>query len=380
MTAHRVVVCVGSGGAGKTTIAAALALWGALHGRRTAVVTIDPAKRLADCLGLSLSGVEETALSLETFARYGLTLTGSLTALLVDQQSAWDAAVTRYASTPEIRDRIFANRFYQGLSRTFAGSHEYMALDTLATLSQSGMYDLIVLDTPPVQQALDFLEAPMRLQRFLDSRMSKWLMHPSLERGWATLSLANRTAGLLLKKVEEATGISALGEVAEFFSTLHGMFEDFGTRFARVRTLLASEETAFLLVASPEEEVLKEAERFYSGLEQVGIGLKGIVINRVHERWLEVTHRLNVQALARRIQKVWGFLLQEAEGQWMVENFIAYHSLALSEQQRLQRFLLQVPTATPVVQIPFLPGSLSDLGRLASLHCYLFSQGNGHVL
>ena len=120
LAAHRVIVCVGSGGVGKTTTAASLALWGALHGRRTAVVTIDPSKRLADCLGLSLSTVDETTLPPEAFARHGLTPSGTLTALLVDQQSAWDAAVTRYAPTPEIRERIFANRFYRGLSQTFA--------------------------------------------------------------------------------------------------------------------------------------------------------------------------------------------------------------------------------------------------------------------
>src|SRR5262245_16025634 len=176
IAAHRVLVCVGSGGVGKTTTAAALALWGALHGRRTAVVTIDPAKRLAECLGLDTSDAGEGPLPYETFARYGLSPGGTLTALLVDQQSAWDAAVARYAPTAEIRERILANRFYQGLSRTFAGSHEYMALDTLATLVQQGAYDLIVVDSPPARQALVFLEAPQRLQRFLDSQASKWFI------------------------------------------------------------------------------------------------------------------------------------------------------------------------------------------------------------
>jgi anion-transporting ArsA/GET3 family ATPase len=161
MPARLVSVINMKGGVGKTTTAASLALWGALHGRRTAVVTIDPAKRLADCLGLQLSAVGANLITPETFARYGLSPTGTLTALLVDQQSAWDAAIEKYAPTATVRDRIFANRFYQGLSRTFAGSHEYMALDVLATLSQSDAYDLIVLDTPPVQQALDFLESDL---------------------------------------------------------------------------------------------------------------------------------------------------------------------------------------------------------------------------
>src|SRR5262249_9370367 len=158
----RVLVCVGSGGVGKTTTAAALALWGALRGRRTAVVTIDPARRLADCLGLHTAAAHRQPLPPQTLVRDRLSPRGTLTALLVDQQGAWDAAVAHYAPTVEIRERILANRFYQGLSRTFAGSHEYMALDTLATLVQQGLYDLIVVDTPPTRQALDFLQAPQR--------------------------------------------------------------------------------------------------------------------------------------------------------------------------------------------------------------------------
>lgn len=374
LAAHRLLVCVGNGGVGKTTIAAALAVWGALQGRRTAVVTIDPSKRLADCLGLSLAEVGETTIAPETFTRYGLAPSGTLTALLVDQQSAWDAAVARYAPTPEIRDRIFANRFYRGLSQTFAGSHEYMALDTLATLVQSELYDLIVLDTPPVQQALGFLEASKRLQRFLDSRLSKWLMRPSVEHGWAALSFVNRTTGLLLRKVEEATGIAALGEIAEFFSTMHGMFEDFGPRFNRVTALLASEETAFILVTSPEEEVLKEAEDFQVGLEQIAIGLKGIIINRVHPQVGIVNpKKLSIENLTRRVRHLLGPSIRETDGRWLAENFIAYQSLAHIEQQRIQRFLLQVPASIPIRQVPFLPGALSDLGGLASFHGFLFS-------
>ena len=160
---HRVIVCVGSGGVGKTTSAAALALWGALHGRRTAVLTIDPAKRLADCLGLDPNDTIGTAsqpVAPEVFAPYGITPSGTLTALLVEQDSAWKAAIERYLADPALRTSIFANRFYQGLSQTFAGSHEYMALDTLAGLLQQktedpqDAYDLIVVDTPPTHQSI----------------------------------------------------------------------------------------------------------------------------------------------------------------------------------------------------------------------------------
>lgn len=375
MAEHRIVVCVGSGGVGKTTTAAALALWGALQGRRTAVVTIDPSKRLADCLGLHISTTEETTLSLETFAHYDLTPTGTLTALLVDQQSAWDAAITRYAPGPEIRDRILANRFYQGLSQTFAGSHEYMALDALATLSDSDTYDLIVLDTPPVQQALDFLDAPARLQRFLDSRTSKWLMRPAMERGWAALSIANRTINALLHKVEEATGISALGEIAEFFATMHGMFEDFGSRFSRVSALLSSKATAFVLVTNPEEEILQEAESFRVGLERLGISLKGLVANRVRINGREAPHQvLDEQNLVEHLQRVLPHSVEMTTLSWLVENFQTYQELARGETLRLEQFVQRLPQSIPFVQVPILRASPVDLRGLCTLHPYLFEK------
>jgi anion-transporting ArsA/GET3 family ATPase len=371
---HRVVVCVGSGGVGKTTTAASLALWGALQGRRTAVVTIDPAKRLADCLGLQLSTVGANRITPETFSRYGLSPTGTLTALLLDQQSAWDAAIEKYAPTPEIRERIFANRFYQGLSRTFAGSHEYMALDVLATLSQGDEYDLIVLDTPPAQQALDFLDAPLRLQRFLDSRMSQWLMRPAIERGWSAFSLANRTTSLLLRKVEEATGISALGEIAEFFSSLHGMLEHFASRSSRVSTLLASQETAFILVSSPDEEVLQEAENFRVKLASMAIALKGIVLNRVHWQRQDVTAKgLDARQLMKRLQSLFPSSMEKTHLQWMAENFVAYQERARSEAKRIKRFADKTFAAIPLVQIPTLQTAPVDLKGLTFLHPYLCS-------
>jgi anion-transporting ArsA/GET3 family ATPase len=377
LASHRVIVCVGSGGVGKTTTAASLALWGALQGRRTAVVTIDPAKRLADCLGLQLSAVGANHITPETFARYGLRPAGSLTALLVDQQSAWDAAIEKYAPTPEIRDRLFANRFYHGLSRGFAGSHEYMALDTLATLSLSDDYDLIVLDTPPVQQALDFLDAPLRLQRFLDSRVSQWLMRPAVERSWSALSFANRTTSMLLRKVEDATGISALGEIAEFFSSLHGMLEDFTARSLRVSALLASHETAFVLVASPDEAVLREAEQFGATLERMQILLKGIVLNRVHVLHHEETHPQDAKRLTKRLQPLFASSLGKTHLQWLADNFLAHQELAHSEAERISQLTSKTPSATPIVQVPILQTTLVDLRGLTALHPYLCAATSG---
>jgi len=374
IASHRILVCVGSGGVGKTTTAAALALWGALCGKRTAVVTIDPAKRLADCLGIGTEKAGEQPLSQKLFAEHGLSPKGTLTALLVEQHNAWDAAITRYAPTLETRDHILANRFYQGLSRSFAGSHEYMALDTLSLLVQQGAYDLIVVDTPPSRQALDFLEAPQRLQRFLDSRARSWFIRSSAKSSWTVASAVNRTTTFLLRKIEEATGISALAEIAEFFTVMRQMFEDFGERFQRVSQLLVSPETAFLLVTSPEKEVLTEAEEFCAGLERMGIALKAVVANRLHEAW---PHRIiddqNPSAVAERLrQAVQLPPKSHAHFRWLAENFFISQRLARAEEARLEQFARVLPATIPLVRIPLLPALAANFTGLTALHHYLF--------
>lgn len=380
VASHRVLVCVGSGGVGKTTTAAALALWGALSGRRTAVVTIDPAKRLADCLGVGTENAREQPLSAELFAAHGLCPNGTLTAFLVDQQNAWAAAISRYASTSEIRERILANRFYQGLSRTFAGSHEYMALDTLASLLERGTYDLIVVDTPPARQALDFLEAPQRLQRFLDSRARTWFIQSPGKDSWKVFSAVNRTTTFLLRKIEEATGISALAEISEFFTVMQQMFEDFGERFQRVSKLLASTETAFLLVTSPEEEVLAEAEEFCTGLERMGIALKAVVANRIHEEWLgKLLDRKKSPALAEWLRQVVDLPPEyHSHVGWLAENFFTYQKLAHAEAVRLERFARVLPATIPLVRISTLPALPANFSGLVTLHHYLFPERKDH--
>jgi anion-transporting ArsA/GET3 family ATPase len=373
---YRIVVCVGSGGVGKTTTAAALGLWGALQGRRTAVLTIDPAKRLAACLGLSQLSEQATPLSPETFAAYGLSPRGSLTALMVDQQRTWDAVIKRYAPTPELGEKIIANRFYQGLSRTFAGSHEYMAFDTLATLTHNQAYDLIVVDTPPTRQALDFLEAPQRLQRFLDSQLSKWLMRSAAAAPWSPVSAVNRTVFFLLRKVQETIGITALEDIREFFSTMQQMFIDFGDRLAGVNTLLGSAGTAFVLVTTPNEEMLLEAEGFHASLERLGVPLKGVVVNGVlDEQPGALLWSKDSTTLATHLDKVLHgrpkdrLLLQQ-----LAENFLAYQTLAQEEEVRLVSFCRGLSKAVPFVRVPFLPIVPADLGGLVKFQQYLFGK------
>ena len=290
---HRIVVSAGSGGVGKTTVAASLALWGSLQGRRTVVLTIDPAKRLATSLGLETLDSVPREIPAAVFGAQGLTPAGSLWAMMLDQKGAWDALVERHAP-PEARARILENPFYQHLSQTFAGSQEYMAIEQLCLLAESGDYDLIVVDTPPTRHALDFLEAPQRLGDFLDKSVIKWFVKPYFNAGWSALRAVNRSVGFLLRRIEQATGISALAEISDFFTSMSGLFDNFQARIDKAYDVLRGAETAFVVVSSPEEQVLEDAEYLSTKMSELRMPLKGVVLNRVHHEFRPEIGRAHV--------------------------------------------------------------------------------------
>src|SRR5262249_31770940 len=269
------------GGVGKTTVAATIALWGAVAGRRTVVLTIDPARRLASSLGLGALGNAPHEIPASFFAEHGLHPKGTLAAMMLDQKGAWDALVERHAPA-EAKERILANRFYQHLSQAFAGSQEYMAIEQLCVLADSGQWDLIVVDTPPTRHALDFLDAPRRIDAFLGRRVIRWFVKPYFSAGWSTLRVMNRAAGNLLRRLEDATGVKALVEISDFFNSRSGRFEGFEQRVKSVDKLLRARGTAFVLVATPEEQILTEAEEFARKLAELSIPLRAMVFNRVH--------------------------------------------------------------------------------------------------
>src|SRR5262249_51459477 len=207
--------------------AAGAALGGALSGRRAVVTTTAPARGRATSLGLETLGSEARVIPATYFAAQGVgPVRGTLSAMMLDQKGAWDALVERYAPA-DARPRILANPFYQHLSQSFAGSQEYMAIEQLCALAERGAYDLVVVDPPPTRHALDFLEAPRRIGDFLDRRIVKWFVRPYFSAGWSALRAMNRTAGFLLRRLEQATGISALAEISDFFSSMSGLFENF---------------------------------------------------------------------------------------------------------------------------------------------------------
>jgi len=361
---HRVVVCAGSGGVGKTTTAASLAVRAALAGRRTMVLTIDPAKRLANALGVRSLGAINSAVTVADVPH------GMLSAMMLDQKGAWDELVERHAPSAEIRTRILNNRFYQHLSQSFAGSQEYMAVEQLCEVHASGEYDLIVVDTPPTQHALDFLEAPQRIADFLDRSVIRWFVRPYFSAGWATFRFVNRTVGFLFRRLEDATGISALVEVSDFFTSMSGLFEDFEPRVRRVYDLLRSAETAFVLIATPEEQVLTEAEYFCRKVRELDMSLKAVVFNRTHREMAGgrrgVRHDDVVTLMAQLLGDV-------RDAELMADNFDRYEVLGRGDALRMEAFRRLLPKGVAVVEVPNFDSDVHSVSDLRAMHAFLFA-------
>jgi anion-transporting ArsA/GET3 family ATPase len=375
---HQIVISAGSGGVGKTTVAAAIALWGATKGRRAVVITIDPARRLATSLGLETLGSEAREIPKNLLRAQGIEeVSGSLSAMMLDQKGAWDALVERHAP-PEARDRILANRFYQHLSQTFAGSQEYMAIEQLCVLAESGNYDLIVVDTPPTRHALDFLEAPRRIGDFLDRKVVKWFVTPYFSAGWSALRAMNRTAGFLLRRLEQATGVSALAEISDFFTSMSGLFENFQPRVERAYEVLRGAGTAFVLVTGPEEQVLGDAEYLSGKMAELHMPLKGVVLNRVHGEFRPAGRGArrgevgpeDVEQVASIVAAALG---DAGAARELAANFVDYQVLARGESLRLEQFRAWLPRAVPVVQVPNFARDIHDLASLAAMHAHLFA-------
>jgi anion-transporting ArsA/GET3 family ATPase len=349
---HRVVICAGSGGVGKTTTAAALAVHGAEQGRRTIVMTIDPARRLADALGLRTLGNSARRVNIGG---------GVLSAMMLDQKGAWDALVERYAPTDEVRQRILANRFYQHLSGSFAGSQEYMAIEQLAELHASDDYDLIVVDTPPTRHALDFLDAPRRIAAFLDRSVIRWFIKPYFSAGWSTLRVVNRAAGSVLRRLEDATGVKALVEISDFFNSMSALFDGFEARVQTVDRLLHSKHTAFVLVTSPEEQVLSEAEEFCRQLAALSVPLRAVVFNRIQREALAEWRRVD-DAWLREL--VGGVVARGERATRLVDNFLRYETLARGDQVRMEAFRRQLGRGPVIAAVPNFEEDLHDVAGL----------------
>ncbi len=278
----RVLVTVGTGGVGKTTVAAALGLAAARAGKSVLVMTIDPARRLAAALGTGPLGPEARAVPAELLSAAGVTSGGSLSALMLDTKRTFDELVLRFAPDPAARERIFANPIYRNLTDALGGSREYSAMEKLRQMHVEGRYDLIVLDTPPASHALDFLDAPRRLAGFLESQFLTVLLHPAAVVGRASLRLFRSGSELVLRALERITGLEFLTSISEFLLAFEEMLGGFSARAREVSLLLRDRACAFVLVTGPDLQQAKSAESFWERLQVEGVQLAGLVLNRVH--------------------------------------------------------------------------------------------------
>ncbi|MEX2447845.1 MAG: ArsA-related P-loop ATPase, partial [Solirubrobacterales bacterium] len=273
-----ICICAGSGGVGKTTTAAAIAAGMAARGLKVCVLTIDPAKRLADSLGLPELGNEAKRVDPALFERHGVEIEGELWAMMLDAKATFDELVARQAPDEESRDRVLNNRIYQQISSALAGSQEYMAMEKLFELHSEGRFDLLVLDTPPTRNALDFLEAPRRLTQFIEGRSLRVFMKPT---GLAA-RVAGRGATVALGVLKRIVGFDLLADLAEFFNAFSGMVDGFQARARRVNTLLADRRTCFLVVCGPQGEPIDEAVYFHRKLVEAKLPFGGVIVNKVH--------------------------------------------------------------------------------------------------
>jgi len=356
---RRVLVCVGAGGVGKTTLAAAVAMRAAALGRSALVCTIDPARRLANALGLTWLGNAPTEVSADVLAGAGIRLAAPLQAMMLDLKASWDELIQRQAP-PGQRDRILQNRFYQTLSTALAGSQEYIALERLGQLRDRSDVQLIVLDTPPTAHALDFLDAPSRILDFLDNEAARWLLDPALRASRLSLRLAHWGGGVAAKTIGRIIGGDTLEELAAFLGAVSGMNQGFRERARAVRALLASPETGFLLVAGASPERREEALRFHAVLGDRGLQRDGVVVNRVQEQ-PPASAETELEGLPEPLRGALARTLGEAR--------------ALAERDRLSVRLLRDGTApVPLVAVPRFPSEIHDLRALWRAGSYLLGE------
>ncbi len=364
---HKIVVCVGTGGVGKTTVAASFAVHGALAGRRAMVLTIDPARRLAQSLGLHELRGDRQQIDLTELERLGRATAGLLSAGMLDQKSAWDEFIARHAPNEEACRAILRNEFYQQMSRSFAGSTEYMAIEELCRIHESGEYDLVVLDTPPTGHALDFLEAPRKLEDFLDRSMIGWFVKPYASFGWSAWKTASRGVKFLFERIERATGVETLRQISEFFIAMEAMFDGIADRSRRVREVLTSASTAFVLVTGPDEQVLGQSEMLTEKVAILGMPLRGVVVNRLHPLPAGADEAIPRPVLEQRIVR-----LLAASGAddadavaWLASNHLAAQGLANAEAERRRVFEAGLPSGIVVQPVPEFEADVHDLPTLA---------------
>jgi anion-transporting ArsA/GET3 family ATPase len=373
LATKEIVICCGSGGVGKTTTAAAAAAMAATHlGGKVLVVTVDPARRLATALGLERFGNTETRVPAEAFTDVGVEPRGELWAAMLDTRQSWDDLVHRHAPDRRTRDQILANSLYQNIAGRFVQSHDYIAMERLYEIHSGGAYDLIVVDTPPTRNAIDFLEAPDRMAEFFSSRLLRWLTAPSKSR---VMTMASKPFYTVADRI---LGSQFLADIAEFFALFQTMAPGFVERAEAVTRTLADRRTSFLVVSTLEAAPLHEAEHFIEVLRERRLHLGALVLNKVLPGYLRRTATTGV---AKRLCGDADGLVASVEGVGEVgeagdpadvvrvlatvgESFLNYQVVAKREAEQ-RAGLARSPDV--VAAVPYFDADIADLGGLLAL-------------
>lgn len=349
-TSNRVIVCCGAGGVGKTTTAAAMALRAAEYGRTVVVLTIDPAKRLAQALGIRDLGNTPQRVPLPP------EVTGELHAMMLDMRRTFDEMVLQY-SGPGAADAILDNQFYQTVATSLAGTQEYMAMEKLGQLLAEDKWDLIVVDTPPSRNALDFLDAPKRLGSFMDSRLWRILLAPGRGIG----RLVTGAVGLAMKGMSTILGSQMLSDAAGFVQSLDATFGGFREKADRTYELLKRRGTQFVVVSAAEPDALREASFFVDRLAGEHMPLAGLILNRTHPTLCD----LHADKAAEAAE-----LLSEKDPGSVAAAALQIHAERASTAKREVRLLSRFTGANPtvaIVGVPSLPFDVSDLDALRAI-------------
>ena len=361
LAGKRVCVCGGSGGVGKTTTSAAIAVGMAARGAKVAVVTIDPARRLANALGLQELENEPRRVEPERLAGAGLECEGELWAMMLDPKRTFDELIDRVAADPERAQEIKANRIYRELSTAVSGSQEFTAVAKLYELDRDGDFDLLVLDTPPSRNALDFLDAPGRLTSVLEGRAMKAFIRPT----GLGMRVLGRGAAPFLGALRRVTGVDLIGDLSTFFGLLGDMTEDFSQRAAQVQQMLTAPTTAFVLVTSAQAAAIDEAIWFRRTLADSGLPFAGIVVNRVHHDILGDAEPDDLRAALA--DDLTGDLAER-----VAANFADYHRLARRDARNVLRLGDELADQ-PLLLVPHLDDDIHDIAGLLRVHRYLFA-------
>ena len=361
-----ICICAGSGGVGKTTTSAAIATGLAARGLKVCVLTIDPAKRLADSLGLEELGNDARRVDPKLFEAQGVEIKGELWGMMLDPKQTFDELIARQAPDEESRDRVLNNRIYQQISSALAGSQEYMAMEKLFELHTEGDFDLLVLDTPPTRNALDFLDAPRRLTQFIEGKSLRVFMKPT---GLAA-KVTGRGVSVALGVFKKLVGFDLLADLAEFFNAFSGMVDGFQARAKRVNSLLSDRRTCFLVVCGPQGEPVDEAVYFHRKLVEAKLPFGGVIVNKVHypaEKLRDDGAALPAD-LERRLSG------DEDLARRVAENFSDYQALAERDAANIERLAREL-RSKGVIRVPYLDEDVHDLGGLMRINDYLFAAG-----